>query len=251
MQQKLLFISFVNFADKIKEKIMVHILNIDTSTEVCSVSIANDEKIIFSKTETKGPSHASILGVFVAEAISFLRSANKQLDAVAVSSGPGSYTGLRIGVSEAKGLCYGFNIPLIAIDSLKIMATGFVLKEKPDNHTLLCPMIDARRMEVYAAIYDNELNIVREIGADIVDNETYKSFLTNKKIIFFGNGALKCRSVINSPNAIFVDNVSPLASDMISLSLEAYTNKQFEDIAYFEPFYLKEFVATTPKNKIF
>ncbi|MDH6355788.1 tRNA threonylcarbamoyladenosine biosynthesis protein TsaB [Dysgonomonas sp. PH5-45] len=227
------------------------ILHIDTSTEVCSIAISENGRVILDLTETTGPSHASILGVFADEAIKFIRKNNKSLDAVAVSCGPGSYTGLRIGVSEAKGICFGLNIPLIAINSLLLMAAGVIHNNRIEgNNTLFCPMIDARRMEVYAAIYDQELNVIRDIQADIVDTDTYRGYLDKGKIVFFGNGALKCKDTINHPNAIFLENISPLASQMIELAEKAFAREDFVDVAYFEPFYLKEFVATTPKNKV-
>ncbi|NDW09130.1 tRNA (adenosine(37)-N6)-threonylcarbamoyltransferase complex dimerization subunit type 1 TsaB [Dysgonomonas sp. 520] len=229
---------------------MPHILYIDTATEVCSVAISNNEEIIFDRLETKGPSHASLLGVFVDDAVKFLRKENKKPDAVAVSCGPGSYTGLRIGVSEAKGLCYGMDIPLIALNTPHIMAAGVAKSGMLDENTLLCPMIDARRMEVYAAIYNQKLEIVRDIQADIVDSDTYREYLKDNKIAFFGNGSAKCKEEIDNDNAIFLDNIYPKATDMISLAMDAYTNQRFEDVAYFEPFYLKEFVTTTPKKKV-
>lgn len=227
------------------------ILNIETATPVCSVAVSNDGKLIFGKEELNGPSHATLLGVFVAEALAFVREQQIRLDAVAVSCGPGSYTGLRIGVSEAKGLCYGLSVPLIAIETPLIMAEG-VLKNKhiPDD-TLLCPMIDARRMEVYAALYDNQLNKVRDISADIVDEQTYREYLGKNKILFFGDGSDKCKEVIKNENAVFLEGIYPSAKDMVRLSEKAFAEKDFVDVAYFEPFYLKDFIATTPKKKVF
>lgn len=229
---------------------MTHILSIETATSVCSVSISNEDSIIYEKEETTGPSHASLLGRFVDDAVKFARNQNIKLDAVAVSCGPGSYTGLRIGVSEAKGLCFGLNIPLIAIDTLLIMAEGILHDNSIEENLLLCPMIDARRMEVYAAIYNTKLEVVRDIQADIVDHETYLKYLDSNKVIFFGNGAEKCKESINHPNAIFIDSVYPQAVKMNRLAMDAYKKSDFEDVAYFEPFYLKEFVATTPRNKV-
>ena len=230
---------------------MACILNIETATEVCSVALSKDEKILFENINTEGRSHANLLGVFVNEAVQFARSNNLKIDAVAVSCGPGSYTGLRIGVSEAKGLCYGLSIPLIAIKTLEIMVQHIVDEKIVDNDTLLCPMIDARRMEVYAAIYDSKLNVLRKTSADIVDNTTYKSYLDQAKIAFFGNGSDKCKGAITELNAIFIDNVYPRAKDMVKLSERAYQDRNFVDVAYFEPFYLKDFVTTTPNNKVF
>lgn len=229
---------------------MAYILNIETATEVCSVTVSNDKKIIFEKEETKGPSHAVLLGVFVNDAIKELRSQNIQLDAVSVSCGPGSYTGLRIGVSEAKGLCYGLNIPLIAINTLKIMAYGILKNQSISEGTLLCPMIDARRMEVYDVLLNDKLEEIRPVSADIIDGNSFADFLKESRILFFGNGAAKCKDVLPEKNTMFLEDIYPKAADMIELSEKAYANKDFVDVAYFEPFYLKEFVATTPKNKV-
>lgn len=226
------------------------ILNIETATEVCSVAVSRDGQVIFQKEETKGPTHAVLLGTFVDEAVNMLRAQNLQPDAVAVSCGPGSYTGLRIGVSEAKGLCFGLNIPLIALNSLKIMANGVSKMKDLQDYTLLCPMIDARRMEVYDVLLNKELQEVRPVSADIIDENSFTDYLDKGRIVFFGNGAEKCKAVLKSETALFLDNVYPRALDMISLAEEAYVAGDFEDVAYFEPFYLKEFVATTPKNKV-
>ncbi|WP_108823028.1 tRNA (adenosine(37)-N6)-threonylcarbamoyltransferase complex dimerization subunit type 1 TsaB [Dysgonomonas sp. Marseille-P4361] len=229
---------------------MSYILNIETATEVCSVSISKDNEIIYYKEETKGPSHAVLLGVFVNDAINEMRAKNIKLDAVAVSCGPGSYTGLRIGISEAKGLCYGLSIPLIAINTLKIMAQGIVDNKAIDNNAILCPMIDARRMEVYDLLLDTDLNEIRPTSADIIDENSFADILKEKQIVFFGNGAAKCKEVLPKQNTIFIDGIYPKASDMVKLANEAYAKQDFVDVAYFEPFYLKEFVATTPKNKV-
>ena len=225
------------------------ILSIETSTNICSVAVSVDGTNIFTREESEGPSHATLLGAFVKDAMDYIRNEKIKADAVAVSSGPGSYTGLRIGVSEAKGLCYGLDIPLISLNTPLIMAAK--VAQSVEKNTLLCPMIDARRMEVYAAIYDSELNIKRSICADIVDESTYSEYLKDNKIVFFGNGAGKCRDVLSHPNASFLDEIYPLAANMTPLAIEALKNQQFENVAYFEPFYLKEFVATTPKNKLF
>jgi len=225
------------------------ILNIETSTNVCSVAVSVDGTNIFTREESEGPSHATLLGVFVKEAMDYIRCEKIKAEAIAVSSGPGSYTGLRIGVSEAKGLCYGLDIPLISLNTPLIMAAK--VAQSTEKDTFLCPMIDARRMEVYAAIYDSKLNIKRGIHADIVDESTYLEYLKDNKIVFFGNGAEKCKDILSHPNASFLDGIYPLAADMTPLATEAFEKQQFENIAYFEPFYLKEFVATTPKNKLF
>lgn len=224
------------------------ILNIETSTDVCSVSVSQDGLSLFSKEDFNGPSHAVSLGVFVDEALSFADSRAIPLDAVAVSCGPGSYTGLRIGVSMAKGVCYGRNLPLIGIPTLEVLCVPVLLyRELPDD-ALLCPMIDARRMEVYAAVYDRALQVKREISADIVDADSYKNFLDKHPVYFFGNGADKCRQEISHPNAQFLEEIRPLASMMFPLSEKALGAQNFKDVAYFEPFYLKEFVASKPKK---
>ena len=197
----------------------------------------------------KGPSHAVSLGVFVDEALSFIDSHAIPLDAVAVSCGPGSYTGLRIGVSMAKGICFGLGIPLISVPTLELLAST-AIRNYPENDALYCAMLDARRMEVYAAIYNQRREQVREVKADIVTAETYAPYLNEGKVCFFGNGSGKCKSVIEHPNAVFIPDVHPIAAQMMSLAEERYANRQFEDVAYFEPFYLKEFQATIAKNKV-
>lgn len=202
----------------------------------------------FSKEDFNGPSHAVVLGVFVDEVLSFIDNHAIPLDAVAVSCGPGSYTGLRIGVSMAKGICYGRNIPLIAIPTPEVMTVPVLLFQDLPEDALLCPMIDARRMEVYAAIYDRALKVKREISADIIDENSYSEFLAEHPVYFFGNGAAKCREKITHPNAHFIENIHPLAKWMFPLAERAMAEKDFKDVAYFEPFYLKEFVASTPKK---
>ncbi|MCK9179640.1 MAG: tRNA (adenosine(37)-N6)-threonylcarbamoyltransferase complex dimerization subunit type 1 TsaB [Bacteroides sp.] len=226
------------------------ILSIETSTEVCSVAISDLGDELFSKEDFEGPNHAESLGVFVDEALSFIDSRGIPLDAVAISSGPGSYTGLRIGVSMAKGICYGREIPLLAIPTLKVLTVPILLADEIPENALLCPMIDARRMEVYAAIYDRGLNEKRGVSADIIDEESYLSFLDEHPIYFFGNGAAKCKKKITHPNAHFLEDIKPLAKWMFPLAEQLMINKEFEDVAYFEPFYLKDFVATKPKKKL-
>lgn len=224
------------------------ILHIETSTEVCSVAVSEDGLSLFSKEDLKGPSHAVQLGVFVDEALSFADSHGIPLDAVAVSCGPGSYTGLRIGVSMAKGICYGRNLPLIALPTPEVMCVPVLLHQDLPEDALLCPMIDARRMEVYAAVYDRALNVQRPIAADIIDADSYREFLEAHPVYFFGNGAAKCRSALTHPNAHFLDDVVPLAKWMFPLAEKAMLRQDFKDVAYFEPFYLKEFVASQPKK---
>jgi tRNA threonylcarbamoyladenosine biosynthesis protein TsaB len=224
------------------------ILHIETSTNICSVAVSQDSQVIFSKEDLKGPSHNISLGVFVDEAMSFADSHAIPLDAVSVSCGPGSYTGLRIGVSMAKGIAYGLNIPLLGIPTLKVLSTPVLLyKDIPEN-ALICPTLDARRMEVYAAIYDRALNEIRPIKAEVIDENSYLDTLEKQPIYFFGNGAEKCKEKITHPNAHFIDGVEPLAKHMAPLAEMALLNKDFKDVAYFEPFYLKEFIATTPRK---
>jgi tRNA threonylcarbamoyladenosine biosynthesis protein TsaB len=220
------------------------ILNIETSTNVCSIAMSENGNCIFSKSNTDGMNHAALLSVFIAEAMAFLKIDSRKLDAVAVSSGPGSYTGLRIGVSTAKGLCYGLDIPLIAISSLEVLTAQALNSKDIDKSALFCPMIDARRMEVYAAFYNSCGNIEREISADVIDNDAYTEILHKRTVYFFGNGAEKCKSVITHSNARFIDDLFPLAENMISLSEKSFFEKKFVDVAYFEPFYLKEFHTT-------
>ncbi|WP_071145566.1 tRNA (adenosine(37)-N6)-threonylcarbamoyltransferase complex dimerization subunit type 1 TsaB [Bacteroides ihuae] len=224
------------------------ILHIETSTTVCSVAVSEDGQSVFVKEDFQGPSHAVSLGVFVDEALSFIDSHGIPLDAVAVSCGPGSYTGLRIGVSMAKGVCYGRNIPLIGIPTPEVLSVPVLLYHELPDDALLCPMIDARRMEVYAAIYDRSLNVKREISADIVDENSYLEFLCEHPVYFFGDGAAKCRDRIIHPNAHFIDDIYPVAKMMFPLAEKAIAKQDYKDVAYFEPFYLKEFVASQPKK---
>ena len=230
------------------KKRMSCILSIDTSTNVCSVAVSQDGACIFSKEDFDGPNHAVKLGVYVDEAMSFADSHAIPLDAVAVSCGPGSYTGLRIGVSMAKGICYGQNLKLISVPTLELMAVPVLLREEVEEGALLCPMLDARRMEVYSAVYDRALHEVRGIQADIVDADTYKEYLDRGPVYFFGDGAEKCMEVINHPNARLIKNVHPLAKWMYPLAEKRIALEKFEDVAYFVPFYLKDFVAKESKK---
>ena len=221
---------------------MACILHIETSTNICSVAVSEDGQCIFEQTERgeKGAG-AERLGTMVDEAMSFTDNHAIPFDAVAVSCGPGSYTGLRIGVSMAKGICYGRDLKLIAVPTLL---------RYPDleENSLLCPMLDARRMEVYAALYDRSLKVCREVSADIVNEDTYKQWLDERPIYFFGNGAKKCMDIISHPNAHYIDGIEPLAKWMQPLAERRFLNEQYEDVAYFVPFYLKDFVAIKPKS---
>ncbi|WP_418867808.1 tRNA (adenosine(37)-N6)-threonylcarbamoyltransferase complex dimerization subunit type 1 TsaB [Segatella hominis] len=225
------------------------ILNIETSTDVCSVAISDNGQVVFNKEDHSGPNHAVKLGVYVDEALSFIDAHGISLEAVAVSCGPGSYTGLRIGVSMAKGICYGRDVKLISIPTLELMAVPVLLGEHPaEEDALIVPMLDARRMEVYAKVMDRALKEVRPIQADIVDAETYKEYLDRGTVYFFGNGAEKCMEVINHPNARLVKGIEPLAKNMAPLAEKRFVEGKFEDVAYFVPFYLKDFVAKMPKK---
>lgn len=225
------------------------ILHIETSTDICSVAVSEDGTCIFYEEDGSGMNHAEKLGGFVDEALSFINSHAIPLDAVAVSSGPGSYTGLRIGVSMAKGICYALNVPLISVSSLALLAVPLLLQEKvKEEDAKLCPMIDARRMEVYAAVYDRALKPVRDVQADIVDENTYLEWLDKGPVYFFGNGASKCVDTIKHPNARWIENIRPKAKYMFPLAEKAHAQGKFEDVAYFEPAYLKDFVAKTPKK---
>ena len=229
---------------------MACILHIETSTQVCSVAVSEDSHVIFQLEDHSGPNHAERLGSMVDEALSFTDNHAIPFDAVAVSCGPGSYTGLRIGVSMAKGICYGRNLKLIAVPTLELMCVPVLLREMVEENALLCPMIDARRMEVYAGIYDRALKEVRPVGADVVDTETYKQWLDERPVYFFGNGAAKCMETINHPNAHLIEGIEPLAKWMQPLAERRLLNGQTEDVAYFEPFYLKDYVAKMPKKLI-
>lgn len=238
---------------------MACILHIETSSNVCSVAVSENGQCIFEQAERgEHGAGAERLGTMVDEALSFTDNHAIPFDAVAVSCGPGSYTGLRIGVSMAKGICYGRDLKLIAVPTLELLCVPVLLREKvvvngedvpteiPED-ALLCPMMDARRMEVYAALYDRSLKTVRDVSADIVTADTYQTWLDEHPVYFFGNGAKKCMDTIRHPNARFVDGIEPLAKWMQPLAERRFLNEQFEDVAYFVPFYLKDFVAIKPK----
>lgn len=230
---------------------MSTIINIETSTEVCSVALCKDSEVIFIKENNEGLNHAKLVTLFVEELLTKAELDIKEIDAISISKGPGSYTGLRIGVSTAKGLCYGAKIPLIGIDTLQAISVEAIKRaENIDKETWFCPMIDARRMEVFCAFYDINNKQQEDIKAVIVDQESFKEILDKRKVVFFGNGAEKCKETITHKNAIFIDNINNSAANMASLSYEAFKNNSFEDVAYFEPFYLKDFVAIPSKKKV-
>ena len=231
------------------------ILCIETGTDICSVGIAKDGELLSLRESDEGRDHARMVGVFADELFRETGIAPDDLDAVAVGKGPGSYTGLRIGVSFAKGLCYGLQKPLLAVGSLDALTevaredyeAGIISVEHWED-AVLCPMVDARRMEVYAEVLDRALKVVRPIQADIVDADTYKEYLDQHHVYFFGNGAAKCMETINHPNAHLVEGIEPLAKNMAPLAEKRFVEGKFEDVAYFVPFYLKDFVAKMPKK---
>lgn len=221
----------------------MYILNIETATKNCSVALAkNGETILCKEISELGYSHAEKLHVFIEEICNESSIQLKDLDAIAVSKGPGSYTGLRIGVSAAKGFCYALDIPLISVDTLAVLASQAVSIAKEND--LIIPMIDARRMEVYSAIFNNKLEKVREIEAQIIDENSFASI--EKTVYFIGDSSEKAKTVLTKSNFIFLDEiVYPSAKDMSAIAFQKLLNKDFEDVAYFEPFYLKDFLITT------
>jgi tRNA threonylcarbamoyladenosine biosynthesis protein TsaB len=224
---------------------MAIILNIETATKNCSVSVAENGNILTIKEINDGNySHAEKLHPFIQDVLKEANISNDKIDAIAVSKGPGSYTGLRIGVSAAKGLSFAFEKPLISIKTLYSLAHSIVLEEG-----FIVPMLDARRMEVYSAVYDNNYKQVREIQAEIIDENSFSEFLSEKKVYFLGDGAEKCKEVIQHSNAVFIDDKFPSSKEMAQLSYEKYKKNDIEDVAYFEPFYLKDFVVTPEKKR--
>lgn len=223
-------------------------LCLETSTKVCSASLFIRNQLVDWKEEDGSYSHAEKLALFIEEILHNQQIQIKDLKTIAVSKGPGSYTGLRIGVSLAKGLAYGLNIPLISIDSLKSMAWA-AKQQVTDPKALFCPMIDARRMEVYTALYTSELKLKKEISAEIIDEKSFNSILDENNIYFFGDGAEKCKSVLTHSNANFLP-IKSSAKYMGELAEKSFLNSDFEDSAYFEPYYLKEFVALKSKKLI-
>lgn len=225
------------------------IVHIETATNVCSVALSQDGQVLMSKENFEGPNHNVVLAPYVDEAVSFADSHAIPLDAVAVSCGPGSYTGLRIGVSTAKGLCYGRDLKLLSVSTLELMCVPLLLhREDIPENAMLCPMLDARRMEVYSAIYDRALKTLKPVSADVITEDSYSEFLAKGPVVFFGNGAAKCKDTLTHPNARFIDDIHPLAKYMMPLAERSIAHDKYEDVAYFEPFYLKEFVATKPKK---
>lgn len=227
---------------------MATTLSLETSTQVCSVALHRNNELL-AATELHLPqSHASRLAVIMDDIVSLAAIEINELKAIAVSAGPGSYTGLRIGASTAKGLCYALGIPLIGVNTLDILA--FQMSKIVTTDTLLCPMIDARRMEVYCKITDTELNEIRPIEALEVHGDSFGEILETRQIVFFGNGAGKCKSVIQHPNALFINGINPLAAYLGYLAAEKLRTNQVEDLESFEPFYLKEFFVVKKSKNI-
>lgn len=222
---------------------MTDILNIETATRNCSVSIArNGEVIALKEVAETGYSHAEKLHVFIEEVLLESQLRFTDLQAIAVSQGPGSYTGLRIGVSAAKGLCYALNIPLIAVDTLQVLAAQVQVSDG-----LIVPMIDARRMEVYSAIYDGQGQLIRGVEAQIIDENSFSE--NSQKLYFVGDAQSKCQEVLKAENHIFLPEIEfPSAKEMAKISYQKMTQNALEDLAYFEPFYLKDFMVTTAKK---
>ncbi len=228
---------------------MALILSLETSTTVCSVALHKQGVLLDTLEDHTPNSHSALLTVLMENILKKQKLEVNELDAIAVSIGPGSYTGLRIGASVAKGLAYGAEIPVIAIPTLKVIASALSESgNEIDDSALICPMIDARRMEVYSAIYSQSLEAIEDVAPKIVDGDSYKDILDKNKIYFCGNGSQKCKEVILNNNAIFIDDIYPSAKMMGKLVYEKFQNKEFEDVAYFEPFYLKSAAVTVPKS---
>ena len=223
---------------------MERIILIETSTSLCSVALAEDGAVTAYRESSAPKAHASLTAVFVQEVLQERGVTLSDCDAVCVSKGPGSYTGLRVGVSTAKGLCFGSGLPLIAVGTLDTLVT-----QAEGEYKYIIPMIDARRMEVYACVFENGVQIT-ETEPVIVDENSFAEYIEQGPCLFIGDGAGKCADVIKHPNAHFCQ-CNPKASAMLSPAMKSYNEKRFEDVAYFEPFYLKEFVATVSKKKLF
>lgn len=220
------------------------LLHIETSTKNCSVAISKEGQLLCLCEEyDEKYGHSEKLHQFVKWALEGAEITLKELDGVCVSKGPGSFTGLRIGISAAKGFCFGLNIPLLSLNSLEILAQTQIDK----GFDLIIPMIDARRMEVYTAVFDGNGNQISEIEAKILDENSFGEF-SDKKIVFVGDGVEKSKEILQRPNAEFITGIHPSGENMIALAEEKFRNKEFEDVAYFEPFYLKEFRAGKPKR---
>ncbi|HZJ74566.1 MAG TPA: tRNA (adenosine(37)-N6)-threonylcarbamoyltransferase complex dimerization subunit type 1 TsaB [Perlabentimonas sp.] len=230
------------------------LLCIETGTPTCSVALGFDNKLIdVEESHDPNNNHAKNLTVFIKNLLEKHNIKPANLAGVAISKGPGSYTGLRIGVSAAKGICYGANLPLIAVGSLNAMAHGalvWLTQNRQFAPDIVCPMIDARRMEVYTQLFNIKGESISDVEAKILDKSSYSDLLSTKKILFLGNGSPKAKDVIKSTNAAFIDDFMPSARFMLPLASRLFNQKKFEDVAYFEPLYLKDFIVTVAKNKV-
>ena len=228
---------------------MTTILCIETSGHTCSVSLGSDGVCIFHRSDNAGQAHSRLLHPFIQDALNHAREQDLSINAVAVSAGPGSYTGLRIGVSAAKGIAYALDIPLLAVETLDLLAST-ALQHVNNCDALLCPMIDARRMEVYTALYNQQLQTIQPISASIIDHHSFEDTLASTPVCFFGSGAAKCKDVLSSPNALFLETIDTDARYMCGLAQNLYEKNHSVDVAYFAPHYLKDFVATRQHNKV-
>jgi len=232
---------------------LAKLLNIETSTGVCSVALSIDGEVVAIQESFTKNSHAELITIFSQKVVTEAGLKFSDLNAVVVSKGPGSYTGLRIGVSTAKGFCFGLDIPLISIGTLTAMATGMINKLNSfaeSNNTLFCPMIDARRMEVYTALFSSNMDEVKQTTAKIIDKDSFRDQLSSYKIIFGGDGAAKCKVILDyQPNAVFMEDFHPSAAYLSTIAEQKFRDKEYENTAYFEPYYLKDFVAGIPRVK--
>jgi tRNA threonylcarbamoyladenosine biosynthesis protein TsaB len=231
------------------------IICLETATNLCSAALCDSAGVITLKESNESKSHAAMLTVFIEEIFREQGLRASDLDAIAVSKGPGSYTGLRIGVSVAKGIAYGASIPLIGIETTLSMFWGITgsnyFRQESETDSIYCPMLDARRMEVYYALYDKTGRKIKDISAEIINEDSFNNIPEEKKIIFFGEGALKCKEVLNRTNTFFAVDYKISASHMHQPVFLAFTEQRFEDVAYFEPLYLKDFVTSVARKNIF
>ena len=229
---------------------MAVILNIETSTNVCSVALSAEGMILCHREDFSGRNHAALLSGYIKYCLDWLRDHEMQLEAVAVSMGPGSYTGLRIGLSEAKGLAFALDIPMIGVDTLELMAVSVMFSRDVEGDELFVPMLDARRMEVYTAAYDFRLDALIQPQAMIITEDSFKELPQDRQIWFMGDGAPKTRDVIKLPNAHWMDDVLPMAFDMVALAEKSFREKDFLDLAYSVPFYIKDYEAVHGENPL-
>ena len=231
---------------------MAVILNIETSTEVCSVALTSEGQVLDHRENYEGQTHATLLSQYVKDMLDYARSREMKIEAIAVSVGPGSYTGLRIGLSEAKGLAFGLNVPLIGVNTLQLMTVSTMFNHFiEEDKVLYVPMIDARRMEVYTAVYTPALEAVLEPQAMILDEHSFEDLLQQgNTLVLMGNGSDKARQVLNHDQVRFVSGIKPVAVEMMALAEKAWREQSFIDVAYSTPLYLKEFQATKPKNPV-